>query len=152
MRRPPDASSVLGSAESQATATLVAAPITHTLLTAGTNPTNTTVYTTASISPAPNTLVTLAVLSQRSYGASVAPTVTGGGMTAWAQVASVTFDPLSVPLRRLTIYRAMSPAPQIGLPHRGIGAPLPGEHAPTRPERRAQPVHGETGSSHSRDP
>ncbi len=95
-------------------ARLVAPPITHTLLTAGTNPTNTSVYTTASISPAPNTLVTIAVLSQRSYGASVAPTVTGGGMTAWTQVASVTFDPLSAPLRRMTIYRAMSTTPGSG--------------------------------------
>ncbi len=107
-------SSELGIADSQATATLVSVTITHTLLTAGTNPTNLTVYTTASISPAPNTLVTLAVLSQRSYGASAAPTVTGGGMTAWQQVASVTFDPLSVPLRRMTIFRAMSTAPGSG--------------------------------------
>jgi hypothetical protein len=88
--------------------------ITQTLLTAGTNPTNTTVYSTASISPAPNTLVTIAVLSQRSYGASVAPTVTGGGMAAWTQVASVTFDVLATPLRRMTIYRAMSAAPGSG--------------------------------------
>jgi hypothetical protein len=53
--RPPTSSTDLGIADSQATATLVSATITHTLLTAGTNPTNTTVYTTASISPAPNT-------------------------------------------------------------------------------------------------
>jgi hypothetical protein len=90
------------------------AGITHTLLTAGTNPTNLSVYTTASISPAPNTLITIAVLSQRSYGASVAPTVTGGGMAAWTQVASVTFDVLATPLRRMTIYRAMSGAPGSG--------------------------------------
>ena len=100
--------------ESQATPVLISAAITHALLTAGTNPTNTTVYTSAPIGPAPNTLVTIAVLSQRSYGASPAPTVTGGGMTAWEQVASVTFDPLSAPLRRLTIFRAMSAAPGSG--------------------------------------
>jgi hypothetical protein len=107
-------SSQWGIADPGATATLVSAAITHALLTAGTNPTNTKVYTTASISPAPNTLVTLAVLSHRSYGASAAPTVTGGGMTAWTQVASVTFDPLSAPLRRMTIFRAMSAAPGSG--------------------------------------
>jgi hypothetical protein len=101
-------------ADPQATAALVSPPITHTPLTAGTNPTNTAVYTTASISPASNTLVTIAVLSQRSYGASAAPAVIGGGMATWVQVATVTFDALGAPLRRMTIYRAMSAAPGSG--------------------------------------
>jgi hypothetical protein len=90
------------------------AAITHTLLTAGSHPTNQSTYTTASIAPAPNALVTIAVLGHRSYGASPAPTVTGGGMTAWEQVTSITLDPLSAPLKRLTVYRAMSAAPGSG--------------------------------------
>jgi hypothetical protein len=90
------------------------AGITHTLLTAGTNPTNLSVYTTASISPAPNALITLAVLGHRSSGASPAPVITGGGVTAWEQVGTVTFDTLGVPLKRMTLYRAMSAAPGSG--------------------------------------
>jgi hypothetical protein len=88
--------------------------ITHTLLTAGNNTTNQSSYTTASISPAPNALVTIAVMGHRSYGASAVPTVTGGGMTAWEPVASVTYDVLSTPLKRVTVFRAMSAAPGSG--------------------------------------
>ena len=87
--------------------------ITQTLLTAGTNPVNLQVYTTAAIAPAPNTLVTVAVLSHRSFAAAASPTVSGAGMT-WTPVASVTFDPVSAPTRRLTLYRAMSGAPGSG--------------------------------------
>ena len=87
--------------------------ITQTLLTAGTNPVNLQVYTTAAIAPAPNTLVTVAVLAHRSFGAAASPTVSGAGMT-WTPVASVTFDPGSAPTRRLTLYRAMSGAPGSG--------------------------------------
>jgi len=88
--------------------------ITHTLLTAGHNLVNGTVYTTGAIAPAPNTLVTVAVMGHRSYGASVSPTLTGGGMSAWTEVVSVTFETTASPLRRLTIYRAMSAAPGSG--------------------------------------
>jgi hypothetical protein len=89
-------------------------PITHTLLTSGNNTANQKVYTTASISPAPNALITLAVLGHRAYGANPSPVVTGGGMTAWEEVATTTFDPLSGPLKRVTIYRAMSVSPGSG--------------------------------------
>jgi protocatechuate 3,4-dioxygenase beta subunit len=88
--------------------------ITHTLLTAGNNTTNQSTYATASISPAPNALVTIAVMGHRSYGASAEPTVTGGGMAAWVPVASVTYDVLGTPLKRVTVFRAMSPAPGSG--------------------------------------
>ena len=88
--------------------------ISQTLLTAGQNLTNAATYTTGSISPAPNTLVTVAVMGQRSFGASPSPTVTGGGMSAWTEIASVTFDPVSAPTRRMTIYRAMSASPGSG--------------------------------------
>jgi hypothetical protein len=89
------------------------ATITHTLRTSGNNAVNQKIYTTAAIAPGPNTLVTIAVLSHRSYGA-ISPTITGGGMSTWTQVASVDFDTLSLPLRRLTIFRALSAAPGSG--------------------------------------
>jgi hypothetical protein len=87
--------------------------ITHTLLTSGVVLTNQNTTTTASISPAPNTLVTITLLSHRST-ATISPIVTGGGMASWDIVSSVDFDTLALPHRRLTIYRAMSAAPGSG--------------------------------------
>jgi hypothetical protein len=86
--------------------------ITHSLLTSGTDLANSKNYTTASISPAPNTLVTISVLT-RSNG-STSPTVSGGGMSSWSQVATVEFDKVSSPIRRLSIFRAMSASPGSG--------------------------------------
>ena len=96
------------------TVTSNAAGITHALLAAGNNAVNTNVYTTASIAPAANALVTVAVLSHRSTGASASPTLSGGGMSSWTVVSSTTFDAGTLPLRRLTIYRAMSASPGSG--------------------------------------
>jgi hypothetical protein len=90
------------------------AQITHSLLTAGNDPLNTKIYTTAVITPAPNTLITLAIASHRSTAASGSPVVTGGGMAAWTEVATITYDPLSLPLKRISIFRAMSAAPGSG--------------------------------------
>jgi hypothetical protein len=87
--------------------------IAHTLLTSGSNTVNQKIYTTAAIAPGLNTLVTVAVLNHRSYGA-ISPTISGGGMSVWEQVASVDFDTLGLPLRRMTIFRAMSPSPGNG--------------------------------------
>jgi hypothetical protein len=92
----------------------VPSPITHVLLAAGQSTVNQKVYTTASISPAPNALILLAVMGHRSYGANPSPIVTGGGMTAWEEVATVTFDPAGDPLKRVTLYRAMSASPGSG--------------------------------------
>ncbi|HEX2638325.1 MAG TPA: metallophosphoesterase [Gemmatimonadales bacterium] len=93
---------------------ITAAPsITHTLLTSGNEVTNLNTYTTSSIAPAANTLVTIAVLSHRAT-ATISPTVTGGGMASWDLVASVDFDTLALPHRRLSIYRAMSATPGSG--------------------------------------
>jgi Bacterial Ig-like domain (group 1)/Invasin, domain 3/Calcineurin-like phosphoesterase len=89
------------------------ATISQTLLTAGNDITNQKVFTTAPISPAPDALVTVAVLGHRSTNAT-SPTLSGGGMGTWTQVASVDFDVLSLPLKRLTIFRAMSSAPGSG--------------------------------------
>ena len=87
--------------------------ITQTLLTSGGNGVNQSVYTTASISPAANALVTVAIRMRRSSGA-LTPTVTGGGMSSWTQVASLDYDPLSTPTSRLLVFRAMSGAPGSG--------------------------------------
>jgi hypothetical protein len=87
--------------------------ITQTLLTSGVVLTNQNTTTTASIAPAPNTLVTITLLSHRST-ATISPIVTGGGMASWDLVASVDFDTLALPHRRLTIYRAMSANPGSG--------------------------------------
>jgi len=102
------------SATDDNTVSAAVAPITHTLLTAGNNAVNQKIYTTATISPAPNTLVTVAVIGHQGTSAPPSATLSGGGMTAWTEVASVTFDPLGTPLKRLTIYRAMSASPGSG--------------------------------------
>jgi hypothetical protein len=88
--------------------------ITQTLLTAGSDITNQKIYTTASIAPAANALVTIAVIGHTSGTASVDPIVTGGGMSSWVAVASITLDPIATPHKRLTIFRAMSAAPGSG--------------------------------------
>ncbi len=101
-------------ADSRPTATLADPLISHTLLTSGNSPVNQKVYITASISPAPNALVTLAVMGHRSTGASASPTVTGGGLATWAEVVTVTFDPLNGPQKRMTLYRGMTDSPGSG--------------------------------------
>jgi hypothetical protein len=87
--------------------------ITQTLLTAGHDPGNLRVFTTGSIAPAPNTLVTVAVLTHQASAAAPDPVLTGGGMTSWEVVASVAYNG-ATPLDRLTIFRAMSAAPGSG--------------------------------------
>jgi hypothetical protein len=72
------------------------------------------VFTTAPISPAANALITVAVLGHRAGSASAAPTLTGGGMTGWTQVATIAFDGGATPLKRLTVFRALSSAPGSG--------------------------------------
>jgi len=88
--------------------------ITGTLLTVGNNAANQKVYTTASIAPAANALITVAVLGHNSSAAPPSPTVTGGGMTAWAVVSSVAFDAGATPHKRLTVYQALAASPGSG--------------------------------------
>lgn len=88
--------------------------ITQALLTAGSDITNQKIYTTASIAPAANALVTVAVIGHTSTAASASPTITGGGMTAWVEVATITFNTIGTPLKRMSIFRAMSAAPGSG--------------------------------------
>ncbi|HJQ64735.1 MAG TPA: Ig-like domain-containing protein, partial [Gemmatimonadales bacterium] len=106
-----------GVAITQSATVTVAAPptgaVTHALLTSGHDVINQRVYTTAPIAPAANTLVTVAVMTHQSSAAAPSPTVTGGGMASWDVVATVTFDG-TTPLKRITIFRAMSAAPGSG--------------------------------------
>ncbi|HKE91712.1 MAG TPA: hypothetical protein VKB45_15365, partial [Gemmatimonadales bacterium] len=87
--------------------------ITQTLLTVGNNTVNQKIYTTASIAPAANALITVAVLGHNSTAALPSPTVTGGGMT-WTVVSSVVFDGVATPHKRLTVYQAQSATPTSG--------------------------------------
>jgi invasin-like protein/Big-like domain-containing protein/calcineurin-like phosphoesterase family protein len=107
---------VNGTALTQTTTVTVttATAIVQKLLTAGNDQVNRSVYTTAPIAPAPNTLITVAVLGQNTTSAPPSPTLSGGGMTAWTEVMSVTFDAVGTPLKRLTIFRAMSAGPGSG--------------------------------------
>ncbi len=91
-----------------------ATSIVHSLLTAGVSTVNGRVCTTASISPAPNALVTLAVLGHNGAAASPSPVVSGGGMASWAEVATVTYDPIGTPHKRMSVFRAMSASPGSG--------------------------------------
>jgi galactose oxidase-like protein/Big-like domain-containing protein len=93
---------------------VVATTIVHTLLTSGNGTASQRVCTTASISPAANTLVTVAVMGHNAAGASPSPTVSGGGMAAWTEVATVAFDGTATPRKRLSIFRALSPSPGSG--------------------------------------
>jgi hypothetical protein len=87
--------------------------IAHALLTQGHNVNNQSVYTTASIAPAPNTLITVAVTTHQSSAAAPSPTLTGGGMSSWTLVANVAYS-ASTPLDRVSVYRAMSASPGSG--------------------------------------
>jgi hypothetical protein len=90
------------------------ATITHSLLTSGNNAVNQKIYPTASLAPAPNTLVTVAVVAHQGTTAPASPVLSGGGMAAWTEVASITFDTLPLPHKRLAIFRATSPSPGSG--------------------------------------
>jgi len=88
--------------------------ITQTLLTSGNNAVNQRIYATASIAPASNALITVAVLGHNSSAAPASPTLSSGGMSGWTVVSSITFDGVATPHKRLTIYRALSASPGSG--------------------------------------
>lgn len=64
-----------------------------TVLTAGNSLTNGATYTTSSINPAPNTLVTVVVMGIRTFGASPSPTVTGSARPSQSTCATCTVRP-----------------------------------------------------------
>jgi Big-like domain-containing protein len=88
-------------------------PIAQQLLTSGASGANQRIYTTAAIAPAANALVTIAIRMRRSSGA-LTPALSGGGMTAWTEVAHVDYDPVTSPTSRLIVFRALSPTPGSG--------------------------------------
>jgi protocatechuate 3,4-dioxygenase beta subunit len=107
-----------GVAVAQTATVTVTAPsggaITHTLLTSGNDVNNVKVYTTASIAPAPNALVTVVVTTHNATAAAPVPTLSGGGMAGWDVVATTTYDVVGTPKKRITIFRAMSASPGSG--------------------------------------
>ena len=112
-RQTPTALPESGTDASSATAAVVSVPIAQILLTSGHDPNNLKIYMTASIAPAPNALVTVAVLTHQSSSAAPAPALSGGGMSAWDVVSTTTFNG-ATPLDRVTIFRAMSANPGSG--------------------------------------
>jgi hypothetical protein len=88
--------------------------IAHTLLTSGSSTADQQVCTTESITPAANALVTVAVLGHSTTRAAASPTVSGGGMAAWTQVATVAFDSVAEPHKRLSVFRALMSSPGSG--------------------------------------
>ena len=113
-QRTPTSLATSGADSSRTSAALIAAPIAHTLLTSGNNTTNQKIYTTASIAPGPNALITVAVLGHNSTSAPPSPALSGGGMSEWTVVSSITLDAVGSPHKRLTIYRALSATPGSG--------------------------------------
>ena len=95
-------------------AAAVATGIAHQRLTSSNSRVNLKTYTTASIAPAANALVTVAVMGHNMTAASPSPTVTGGGMAGWSLVATIAFDPVASPHKRLSVFRALSPSPGSG--------------------------------------
>lgn len=90
--------------------------ITQSLLTSGNSESNTTVYTTASITPAPNKLIlAIAVGLRLAVSPNAVPVVTGNGMT-WVEIADVPFDHGLGETGRtnLSVFRALDPAPTTG--------------------------------------
>jgi hypothetical protein len=79
-------------------------------LTAGSNVTASSSFTTATITPGAGRLVLAFVLSRRAGGAGL-PTASGNGLT-WHQVASTLNA--AAGNTRITCFRAMGPAPSAG--------------------------------------
>jgi hypothetical protein len=86
----------------------VPSPITATVKTTGRGGAGTT-HTTASTTPAANTLQLLTVANGILSGTASTPTVSGNGLT-WVQVATL----LIGTTRRLTLFRAMGASPSAG--------------------------------------
>ncbi len=88
--------------------------IAATALTSGNSGTNATSYATASVTPAADRLVLLAVMGSHASGSNV-PTVTGNGLT-WVQVKTAPLDESGEGsfFRRITVFRAMGGSPSSG--------------------------------------
>lgn len=89
----------------------VTSPVTPSHITDGASATNGTAYTTASFAPAANALCLVTVLSIDGSSDPAAPTLSGGGMTTWTQVASQLFNTPSAARARITLFRALQASP-----------------------------------------
>lgn len=83
--------------------------ITFTDLTEGTSTTNTSDYTTASISPGANKLIVVGVLQTRATSPPNQPTVVGNGITYTLQ-GSLGFNTAATPLSKLFLYAGLTGA------------------------------------------
>ena len=86
--------------------------ITATLLTSGASDTDADSYATASITPPANELIVVDVLNTDTVTPAT-PTLSGNGLT-WVEIATVTFDTIATPKRRLTRFRSMGASPSAG--------------------------------------
>lgn len=87
--------------------------ITGSNLTAGRDATDGTSYCTASVAPTGNKLVLVGVVSRRKcVEPPPIPTLCGGGMTSWSQVATQVYDTNK---RRVTVFRALQSCPGSGV-------------------------------------
>lgn len=84
--------------------------ITYALLDENASGSAATSYTTASKTPTANSLQ---LISITQYGAVGGVTVSGCSLT-WVEVGHVDFDPISVPLQRITVLRALGASPTTG--------------------------------------
>ena len=75
---------------------------------------NQQVCTTASVAPAANALVTVAVMGHNTPTPRRARPSRAAAWRRWTQVATVAFDDVATPHKRLSIFRAMSPSPGSG--------------------------------------
>ena len=82
-------------------------------LTSGSSDTNATSYATASVTPASNALVLIAVASILTGSVPPAPTLSGNGLT-YVQVATVAFSTIAASRVRLTLFRALGASPSAG--------------------------------------
>lgn len=86
-------------------------PVTEAALTSGASGTDATSYATASIAPTANNLVLAACLNADNE-VPVTPTASGGGLSTWVEVRTVTL--LGPARRRLTVFRGLSATPTSG--------------------------------------
>lgn len=70
-----------------------------------------TSYNTASIAPADNALVLVAILSRRQGADPSQPTLSGGGMTTWTHVNGSFFSTSGTQRARVDVFRALEASP-----------------------------------------
>lgn len=80
-------------------------PVTQGSLTSGSDSSNVSSYTTASVTPTNGRLMLVAVLNTKGSTPDT-PTLSGNGMT-WTQQATITFNTIASPLSGATLFRGV---------------------------------------------